>query len=193
MIDLVWFAVGLGCGVAVPVSAWALYRWRSTRRKLPSWLRAEWPPAADASSPEPSRRNPDSRGSAGLGGKDVPGVELRLSERILVQLGREGRLDADTTARPGRTQAGLAETVDSNRNAVSKVLRRLVAAGILTEERRHVSGLDQRVKVYDLTLRGEALAREVARRHHASLLPARTPPPVDGRPESDRPPWMEAR
>ena len=94
-----------------------------------------------------------------------------MSERILLVLAREGRLGDDTLVRPVRTQAGLVDALASNQSAVSKVLRRLVAAELLTEERRHVAGRNQRLKVYALTRRGEQLARELARRRNVSLLP----------------------
>ena len=98
---------------------------------------------------------------------------IRLSERIVLVLAREGRLGEDTLARATRTQAGLSGALESNQSAVAKVLRRLVAAGLLTEERRHVQGRNQRLKVYALTRRGEQLARELARRRNISLLPDR--------------------
>jgi DNA-binding MarR family transcriptional regulator len=96
----------------------------------------------------------------------------RLSERVLIQLARLGRIEADAPARRERTQQGLAEAVNSNQSAVSKVLRRLVAAEVLAEDRRHIIGSGQRMKAYSLTRRGELLAREVARRRHVDLLPA---------------------
>lgn len=103
-----------------------------------------------------------------------------MSERIIIALAREGRLGDDSRVRPTRTQAGLAEALGSNQSAVSKVLRRLVAAEVLTEERRHVEGRNQRLKVYALTRRGEQIAREVARRRNVTLLPER-PDVIDGR------------
>ncbi|MCI4372100.1 MAG: hypothetical protein L3K02_00420 [Thermoplasmata archaeon] len=97
----------------------------------------------------------------------------RLSERVVIQLARLGRIDPDAPVRSERTQQGLAEAANSNQSAVSKVLRRLVAAGIIMEERRHVVGSSQRMKAYSLTRRGELLARDVARRHRVDLLPVR--------------------
>jgi len=101
-----------------------------------------------------------------------------MSERIVLALAREGRLGEDSPVRTARTQAGLAEALGSNQSAVSKVLRRLVVAELLTEERRHVQGRNQRLKVYALTRRGEQLARDLARRRGVSLLPE---PPGDRR------------
>jgi DNA-binding MarR family transcriptional regulator len=116
-------------------------------------------------------------------------AEVRLSERILIQLAREGRLDFDAPATAGRTQRGLAIAVESSQGSVSKVLRRLVAAEVISEDRRHVEGGSQRMKVYDLTRRGEYLAREVAARQGVSLLPSR----ARSAPALARPPVVEVR
>ncbi|HEY6237961.1 MAG TPA: hypothetical protein VIZ68_02090, partial [Thermoplasmata archaeon] len=48
---------------------------------------------------------------------------------------------------------------------VSNVLRRLASSGLVVEELQHVQGQPRRLKVYRLSLRGEALARELRRRH----------------------------
>jgi len=64
----------------------------------------------------------------------------RLSERIVLQLARLGRIDPGAPVDRARTQQGLSERAASNQSAVSKVLRRLVAAEILVEERRHIIG-----------------------------------------------------
>jgi hypothetical protein len=57
------------------------------------------------------------------------------------------------------TQAGIAEAVGAGQSAVSRVLRRLVAAGIILVETRHVAGSPRRVRIYRLTERGERLGR----------------------------------
>jgi PKD repeat protein len=57
------------------------------------------------------------------------------------------------------TQAGIAEAVGAGQSAVSRVLRRLIAAGIVTSETRHVAGSPRRVRIYRLTDRGERLGR----------------------------------
>ena len=192
MIDLIWFVAGVAVGAVAGAATWSVLRAWSSRHRVPNWFDTD-PSVAPVYPRPPNAIAGAERDSEAVAPPQVaPRAEARLSERVLVQLAREGRLDPDAPVRPGRTQAGLAEAVESNRNAVSKVLRRLVAAGVVSEERRHVSGLSQRVKVYDLTRRGELLAREVARRRNQSLLPVRTPTPVDGRPETDRPPMLRA-
>jgi DNA-binding MarR family transcriptional regulator len=130
------------------------------------------PPSIRAAPPPPSSPSPDPPPPPRI-------AELaRLSERVVVQLARLGRLDPDAPASPERTQRGLAESVGSNQSGVSKVLRRLVAAEIIAEEKRHVTGGAQRVKIYALTRRGEALARGIARAHRIELLPDGRPAPA---------------
>jgi len=70
----------------------------------------------------------------------------------------------DDLARPETTQLGISAMLRADQRAVSKVLRRLVAAGVVLEERRHVRGGARRVKVYTLTHRGEVLAVDLRRR-----------------------------
>ena len=43
--------------------------------------------------------------------------------------------------------------------SLTRVVRQLVASGVLTESRAHVLGLNRRVKVYRLTILGFTLAR----------------------------------
>jgi|GEM_PF-6181045 len=175
LIDLPSFAVGgIAGGIAAAV-AWAVSRWLRKRH--------EPTPVPEAGGigilgdPETSLAAPPR--PRVVGGPPVPVAasvsadQIRLSERIVLALAREGRLGDDAPARIVRTQAGLASALGSNQSAVSKVLRRLVAAELLTEERRHIQGGSQRLKVYALTRRGELLAREVARRRNLSLLPDR--------------------
>ncbi len=176
LIDLPSFAVGGIVGGVAAAIAWAVSRWLRKRQAPAPVPEANGlgilgdPETSLASLPRPRV----------VGGPPVPAAisvsadQIRLSERIIIALAREGRLGDDAPARVVRTQAGLASTLESNQSAVSKVLRRLVAAELLTEERRHVQGGSQRLKVYALTRRGELLAREVARRRDLSLLPERT-------------------
>jgi DNA-binding MarR family transcriptional regulator len=91
----------------------------------------------------------------------VSPTALRLSQRIVVHLSQLGTLGSTEVAPPGFSQAGMSESLNVRQNALTNVLRRLVAAGVLTEEVRHVRGASRRLKVYRLTPRGEALAREL--------------------------------
>jgi len=55
----------------------------------------------------------------------------------------------------------MGEEFGISRAAISLALRRLVDGGAVKHERRHVQGRFYRVKVYQLTPQGEALARHV--------------------------------
>ncbi|MDE1820194.1 MAG: PKD domain-containing protein [Euryarchaeota archaeon] len=97
---------------------------------------------------------------------------LRVSERVVVHLALQGALHADDVAPVAFTQQGMAETLGVRQNALTNVLRRLEAGGILLVDVRHVRGRPRRMKVYRLTGRGEALAKEL-RRKGATLDPGR--------------------
>ncbi len=88
---------------------------------------------------------------------------LRTSQRIVLHLWALGSLAADEVAPLGFSQKGIAEALAVSQNALTNVLRRLVAGGVLVEDVRHVQGQPRRLKVYRLTPRGEALARDLRR------------------------------
>lgn len=89
------------------------------------------------------------------------GVEesRRLSERLLVHLYWYGRGGTEGVATLDASQAGMARRFGVTQNAVSKALQRLVEAGTVTVQLRHVPGASRRLKTYALTPRGEAIAR----------------------------------
>jgi len=113
------------------------------RSPLPAW---EPPPSVAARTPETRRE------------------AVRLSLRILVELHRWRVPPDGGTASWQSTQQGLAQELAASQGAVSKVLARLVAANIVRAERRHVHGLERRVRVYSLTPQGEGLALEIRQR-----------------------------
>lgn len=88
---------------------------------------------------------------------------LRSSQRIVLHLAGLGTLTADEVAPIGFTQRGIATSLQVSQNALTNVLRRLVAGGVLVEDVRHVQGQPRRLKVYRLTPRGEAVARDLRR------------------------------
>jgi DNA-binding transcriptional ArsR family regulator len=97
--------------------------------------------------------------AAGVPGSDRE--QVRLSLRLVVQLSWVGIPSYDGAARKESTQEGLSQALSVTQGAVSKVLRRLVAAEMVCRERRHVRGVDRRVRVYFLSRQGETLAREI--------------------------------
>ena len=88
----------------------------------------------------------------------------QLSRSVLLHVGGQGRLGSDEVAPPGLTQAGMAQALGVSQNSLTNVLRRFVAAGVLTQDVRHVRGQPRRLRVYRLTVRGEALYQDVRRR-----------------------------
>ena len=89
------------------------------------------------------------------------GGRVRISHRVLVHIASQGRIGADEVPPRALTQAGMVEALEVNQGALTGVLRRLVAAGILVERREHVRGADRRLKVYRLTQSGEELYQEI--------------------------------
>lgn len=170
-----WIATGVLIGVVV---AWSL-----SGRPV-AWHRVRSEPTQHGS-PTPASQDADSEvgptGPAGpgigLSGNDPSLRSIRdsrspqrsrtllISQRVILQLFSLGRLGSDDVAPIGFTQRGLSEDLDLPQNTLTNVLRRLVAAGILVEDTRHVMGRDRRLKVYRLTTRGEGLARDLWRRN----------------------------
>jgi hypothetical protein len=120
-------------------------------------------PSVVGGSATPSERLP----APGSGQPEAPTVVrpkvegLRVSQRIVLHLGRQAALHDYDVATAGYTQAGMAAALGVRQNALTNVLTRLMAAEILRVELRHVSGQPRRLKVYSLTSRGEALARDL--------------------------------
>jgi hypothetical protein len=101
---------------------------------------------------------------SGTGEKGSPDEPRRWSREIVAYLGGLPTLGPDDIPTLDWTQKGMSERLGTGQNQVSNVLRRLVAAGVVVEELQHVQGQPRRLKVYRLSMRGEALAREVRRR-----------------------------
>jgi hypothetical protein len=140
--------------------------------------------APPASLPDPSRAPPTGSPVAAvetsispttLPPRPSPREALLISERVVVHLARLGTLPDQEVAPLGFSQVGMALDLQVAQNRLTNVLRRLVAAGILTEELRHVQGRSRRLKVYRLTSRGEGLGRELRRRAGASWTPGSAP------------------
>jgi len=160
------------------------YLW--TRRRAPAPpppdSRPDEPPAAAAAGPSPPSTPP------AVGPSDptpvIPpaaGEGLGLGRRVLLHLSGLGRLGYDEVARVGYTQQGMAAALSARQGSLVRVLQRLEAGGLLTVDRRHVSGVPHRLKVYRLTSLGESIARDL--RHPADGArrgsePPNPPPPA---------------
>ncbi|MCI4351065.1 MAG: PKD domain-containing protein [Thermoplasmata archaeon] len=186
-----WVALSFAVGVAVALSArWGLGR-RSDRQRreldlaertlssgnglMAGSADGPWvgPPDAAptlAASPLPSVAGPNVVAVGSPSDTILPPVRsepaspvegLRVSQRIVLHLAGQGALRADDVATLAFTQSGMAAALGIRQNALTNVLRRLLAAGVLTVDVRHVTGQPRRLKVYALTARGEALARDL--------------------------------
>lgn len=123
------------------------------------------PPPASPIVPEPIPLAAES----GTAAPSTPVAERRqLSRAVLLHLGGQGRLGPDEVAPVGLTQAGMAQALGVRQNSLTNVLRRFVAAGVLTQDVRHVRGQPRRLRVYRLTSRGEALYQDVRRARRPS-------------------------
>ncbi|HEV8050434.1 MAG TPA: PKD domain-containing protein [Thermoplasmata archaeon] len=103
---------------------------------------------------------------------------LRLTQRVILHIGRQGRTAPDDLGSKELTQGGIAVALGIGQNSVTNVLRRLVAAGVLVHDVRHVSGQPRRLRVYRLTERGEGVFRDLwarSRRPEADGTPSRPP------------------
>lgn len=92
----------------------------------------------------------------------VQAAPLSLSQKVVALIAKQSRLREDELAPPSITQTGISMVLNRPQGVVAKVLHRLEAAGLARFEVRHVRGGSRRVKVYQLTPQGEALARELA-------------------------------
>lgn len=115
------------------------------------------------------RRRPRSRPPGTLGG-------LKLSQRVLLHLYLQGHLADGEVAPVGFTQGGMAETLDVAQSPLSSVLRRLVMAGLVTQDTRHVRGQPRRLRVYRLSPLGSSVARDLYLHHGPKGPPGATGP-----------------
>jgi hypothetical protein len=179
-------AAGAAIGAVVALAAAILllrFRPRRAEPETPETTAVVEPPAPPTPTPvaveaptAPEEPKPDVAAPAASPSKEPTTTEaLRTSQRIVLHLAGQGRLGPDEVAPLGFSQPGISQSLGVRQNALTNVLRRLVAAGVLVEDVRHVRGQPRRLKVYQLTGRGEALAREL---RHAT----RPPRPGNGSP-----------
>jgi PKD repeat protein len=97
------------------------------------------------------------------------GDRLRLTHRVLLHIGSQGSIASNDIAPQGLTQAGMAASLGVSQNSLTNVLRRLIAAGVLTQSVQHVQGRPRRLRVYRFTPRGDRIYRDLRGRAGASL------------------------
>lgn len=165
--------LGAGAAVFVAAGTWVLYRRRAeadepgpTEGPVPSpptpagsvtaaaHVAVGAPEGATSPSPPPA-----SAEALPLSEPSGLAASRRLALQLLRNMGTLPRVAPGELPGPEWTQAGLARSVGAGQSAISRVLRRLAAAGIVEVETAHVSGGGRRVRVYRLTPRGERLAR----------------------------------
>jgi tetratricopeptide (TPR) repeat protein len=94
-----------------------------------------------------------------------PGApNLTVEEWILVHLLRFARFAGEFEVPWGMTQYGIAESVGTGQDHVSRAVRRLVQKGLLTEAKSRVESVSEKRKVYFLTGDGRAAADELTRK-----------------------------
>lgn len=113
-------------------------------------------------------------------GRD-PSPYLRVSQRILMHLASEPRLRPGDIGLPSLTQAGMSAELEVGQGTLSRTLNRLVSAGLVRATRVHVQSMPTRLKVYQLTPHGEAIASALLADGGVSTSRPATEPPTPGR------------
>lgn len=173
------FVVGLALGAgSAAAGTLAFWRIRAGRAAAPGAIlpgpHRSGPTLAEAPNSRSDRTFGPSSGATSPPAGVAPVVTStreprRISEEVVVHLRSLGRLTADDLADPFRTQPGMVARLEVPQNVLSPVLRRLTDAGVVRDELRHVRGRARRLKVYTLTDRGDALAREIRLRRSGSV------------------------
>lgn len=168
-------------GAAVASLSWWLLR----RGGEPEPPAVRTPPAMGP--PVTPRLPSDSEDPDGHGASAVPSrppdPALRTSQRVVLHLAAQPRLAYGDVAPFEITQAGMSRALHLAQPALARVLGRLKDGDALLEMRTHVSGQPRRLKVYQLTVHGEAIARDLRIRrkdpapsHRPSSVPTGTGP-----------------
>lgn len=153
-------------GAAAASVAWGVWTLVHRRAADPAPASRAGPPAPDDPPPAAAPRPSTPGRTNGAGGV------LRTSQRVIQHLARQPRLGYGDVAPRAVTQAGMTDALGVPQPALTKVLGRLVDGGALIVTRTHVAGAPRRLKVYQLTAHGEAIARDLRRRGPPA-------PPVD--------------
>jgi PKD repeat protein len=169
---LPWAVGGVAIGA---LAVWSLGRYRARANPRNHLPRASSAPAGAAgvaavtagpglpAATSPPANSPEDRPTAPASPPEGP---LRVSHRVILHLARQGWLGENEVASVPFTQAGMSSALGIPQTSLTNVLRRLIAAGVISQDVRHVHGRDRRLKVYRLTPKGEALARDLAHPPH---------------------------
>lgn len=159
--------------VAVLIAYAAVRRFRTERSPpptptpAPGGIPASPAPALATPRPEPSDGSPGAtvelrspeRTSPSAPAPSTLTTPTRITDALVRHLAGLPRLGPNDLPTADWTQAGIASSIGAGQSAVSRVLQRLVAAGIVSVETRHVEGSVRRLRIYRLTERGERLGR----------------------------------
>jgi DNA-binding MarR family transcriptional regulator len=121
-------------------------------------------------SPPPTESLPRSAAAVDPASRPKPASDskaagyLRTSQRVILHLAHQPRLAHGDVAPPAVTQAGMAHSLSVAQPALARVLARLVDGDAVLVMRTHVTGEARRLKVYQLTVHGEAIARDLRTR-----------------------------
>ncbi|MCI4336018.1 MAG: PKD domain-containing protein [Thermoplasmata archaeon] len=147
---------------------------RTSRSRL-----AEEPPTREHDAAPPTQ-------ASGAAGSARSRERRQLSQRVLLHIGSQGYLGRDEVAPVGLTQSGMAHSLGVSQNSLTNVLRRLVAAGVLEQDVRHVRGQPRRLRVYHLTGRGDSLYQDVRKRAPGLALGEARPKNLDPPPTPEK-------
>jgi DNA-binding MarR family transcriptional regulator len=157
--DLLLAAAPFAAGAAVASLAWWVYGRYLDPPPAASPARSDVPVVGPRGAPP--RLNP----RTGL---------LRTSQRVVLHIAGQPRLAYGDVAGAELTQAGMSRALSIAQPALARVLARLVDGDAVLVMRTHVKGGSQRLKVYQLTAHGEAIARDLRGRIRR-LPPERAP------------------
>jgi len=94
--------------------------------------------------------------------------QTELAIKIIVHVSKSGAPREDGMGRPEASQRGIAAAVGCTQGAASKILARLIAVEMVRSDRRRVTGMGRRVRVYSLTFSGYFLAKEILESTYAT-------------------------
>ncbi|HZY69863.1 MAG TPA: hypothetical protein VFF67_02650 [Thermoplasmata archaeon] len=169
-LDAVTVILAFAAGVAAGTVAWGVWLQLARRAaasrptEAPAGATLSAPPnAVGGESPDPAP-SPLAPPAPAARKRTRPSGELRISQRVIVHLSRQPRLAYGELAPFEVSQGGMTKVLHVAQPALAKVLRRLIDGGAVLELKQHVKGQPQRLKVYQLTAQGEAIARDLRSR-----------------------------